>query len=380
MESRVVHLVALDRPEEVGDTQVRLLGLAGEPEPRDLRAPLLIRPDHQFIAVAIGREVAVDHLRHEEVVGAHLGQLAFEDEANPLLELTIVLVELGAELPLVAEQRREVEERDYVVDGDPLDHPAPEEGRLEDLVVGHHFGGPPWCGRRFEGVEPGRPRGLRKRGGLSGHDAGHGVEPGERVLAVVQGAGIAAAKVGLDVIAGQRRAPKEDGRVPQPPSRQLVQVVLHDQRALHEQTAHPDGVRLVLLVGADQLGDPDLDAQVVDGVAVVPEDDVDQVLADVVDVPGHRGDDDRPPVGGVGPLHQRLEMRHGLLHRLGRLEHEGQLHLAAGEQLPHDLHPREQVVVDDVEGLPAFGQSQVEVLDHVGLVSVDDAAGQTLPE
>ena len=84
----------------------------------------------------------------------------------------------------------------------------------------------------------------------------------------------------------------------------------------------------------------DLDAEVVHLVAVVGEDDVDQVLADVVDVALDRGQHDAALAALVGLLHVRLEVGDRRLHGLGRLQHERQLHLARGEELAHDLHAR----------------------------------------
>ena len=55
----------------------------------------------------------------------------------------------------------------------------------------------------------------------------------------------------------------------------------------------------------------------------------------------------RALAAGVGLLHVRLEVGDRGLHRLGRLQHERQLHLAAAEQLADDLHAVEQHVVDD---------------------------------
>ena len=101
----------------------------------------------------------------------------------------------------------------------------------------------------------------------------------------------------------------------------------------------------------------DLDAEVVHLVAVVGEDDVDEVLADVVDVALHRGEHDAALAAGVGLLHVRLEVGDGGLHRLGRLQHERQLHLAGAEQLADDLHAGEQHVVDDGERRDAVGHA-----------------------
>ena len=61
---------------------------------------------------------------------------------------------------------------------------------------------------------------------------------------------------------------------------------------LHEQAAHADRVGLDLDRLVDHLGDRDLDAEVVHLVAVVGEDDVDEVLADVVHVALHGGEHD----------------------------------------------------------------------------------------
>ena len=119
---------------------------------------------------------------------------------------------------------------------------------------------------------------------------------------------------------------------------------------LDQQPAHAEGVGPVLLGGGDHLGDAHLDAEVDHLVAVVGEDDVDQVLADVVDVALDRGQHDRALAALVGLLHVGLEVGDGRLHGLGRLEHEGQLHLAGGEEVAHRLHPGQQEVVDDGQG------------------------------
>ena len=126
----------------------------------------------------------------------------------------------------------------------------------------------------------------------------------------------------------------------------------------------------------DHLVDADLDPEVDHLVAVVGQDDVDQVLPDVVDVALDRGQHDGALAALVRLLHVRLEEGHRRLHRLGRLQHEGQLHLARGEALADDLHARQQDVVDDGEGPDA----RLERLGQVALepvaVAVDDALGQ----
>src|SRR5260370_600922 len=98
-------------------------------------------------------------------------------------------------------------------------------------------------------------------------------------------------------------------------------------------------------------GDRLLDAEIDDLVAVISEDDVDEVLADVVDVAAHRRQHYRPFLLTFDALHERLEIADRRLHRLGRLQHEGQLHLAGAEELADDFHAVEQEAVDDIERL-----------------------------
>ena len=83
-------------------------------------------------------------------------------------------------------------------------------------------------------------------------------------------------------------------------------------------------------------------------------------------------------VCAVDLLHVRLEVGDGRLHRLGRLQHERQLHLARAEQLADDLHAVEQDVVDDVERGDAGGQRLVEVGGEPVAVAVDDAVLEPL--
>src|SRR5205807_1547345 len=70
----------------------------------------------------------------------------------------------------------------------------------------------------------------------------------------------------------------------------------HLLRGLDQQPREPDQVRAVLAVGLDEVLGRHLDAQVDDAEAVVAEDDLDQVLADVVHVALDGGEHDRPLV------------------------------------------------------------------------------------
>jgi hypothetical protein len=130
-----------------------------------------------------------------------------------------------------------------------------------------------------------------------------------------------------------------------------MDVLFHDVDALDEQAREADRVGLVLPEGFNDGADRLLDADVEDLVAVVGQDDVNQVLADVVHVALDGGEHDLALLLALHSLHEGFELRHGHLHDLGALEHERQLHLARAEQFADGLHALEQVVVDDASGL-----------------------------
>jgi hypothetical protein len=114
-----------------------------------------------------------------------------------------------------------------------------------------------------------------------------------------------------------------------------------------------------------------LDAEVVNGVAVVGQDDVDEVFADVVHVALDGGQHDFALGLALDFFHVRLEMSHRRLHRLGALQHERQLHLPGAEQIADDFHPFQQNVVDDLQRL-VFLHRLIEMFDQIALLAVDD--------
>ena len=121
-----------------------------------------------------------------------------------------------------------------------------------------------------------------------------------------------------------------------------------------------------------------LDAEVQDLVAVVRQDDVDEVLADVVNVAfdgreHHRALRRRAAL----LLHERLEKTHRGFHRFGGLQHERQLHLAAAEEIADDFHAVEKDVVDDVER-GVFLETSSQLVFESDLLAVDDVVLQPL--
>ena len=122
-----------------------------------------------------------------------------------------------------------------------------------------------------------------------------------------------------------------------------------------------------------------LDAQIHDPVAVVAENNLDQVLADVVDVALDRRENNLALGRALGFLHVRLEMRDRRLHRLGRLQNLGDDHLVGVEQAADLVHALHQRAVDDFERA-ARGQSLVEVIDQAVFRAFENITRQATVE
>ena len=244
-----------------------------------------------------------------------------------------------------------------VLGGDPAGLGDPSGS----FVPGLAFGGLGLLGRVQRRVEA----------TLAGHHPVHQVQALERVPGVPHVAVEDSGEVVLDIGPGERRAAEQDRvALGYPPGVHLLQVLLHHHGRLDQQPGHPDGVGVGLLGrGEDRrhrLLDPDVD----DLIAVVGQDDVHEVLADVVHVALDRGQHDRALALGVGLLHVRLEVRDRGLHHLRRGEHERQLHGARPEQLADRLHAGQQRVVDDLQraaglqGLVEIGLQPVALAVH----------------
>ena len=159
----------------------------------------------------------------------------------------------------------------------------------------------------------------------------------------------------------------------------LVEVFLHHRHRFHQQPAHADcvGARAAPRVedGLQRL----LDADVVDLEAIVREDDVNEILADVVHIASDGGKHDARLLrrARFGLLHVRLKKRDGLFHHCGRLQHERQLHLTRAEQFADGLHTAEKMIVDDRQrriGLHRLGETLVEVAQ----LAINDVLRKTL--
>jgi hypothetical protein len=129
------------------------------------------------------------------------------------------------------------------------------------------------------------------------------------------------------------------------------QVVFHESGGFHQQTAHGDAVGIVFAIGLNDIFHRLFDAQIHHLVAVVGQDDVHQVFANVVNIALDGGDHEGALTGTIAVFlfHKGFQVGDSSFHGLGRLQHKGQLHLARTKQFPHHLHAVEQKGVDDVE-------------------------------
>ena len=122
--------------------------------------------------------------------------------------------------------------------------------------------------------------------------------------------------------------------------------------------------------------------EVDDLVAVAPQHDGHDVLADVVHVPLHGGQHHLALGRGAGPpreplaLHERLQVGDRLLHDPRALDHLREEHLAGPEEVADHLHAVHQRPLDDVEGP---GQGLPRLL-RVGLDVVGDAVHEGVRE
>ena len=116
-----------------------------------------------------------------------------------------------------------------------------------------------------------------------------------------------------------------------------------------------------------------------DLVVVAAEHDRHDVLADVVHVALHRGEQDlaaRLAGGGLFGLHEGQQVRHRLLHGARALHHLGQEHLARAEEIADHAHAGHERPLDDVDGLAQLQPGLFHVRDD----EVGDAVDQGVRE
>ena len=94
----------------------------------------------------------------------------------------------------------------------------------------------------------------------------------------------------------------------------------------------------MLFCRRDDVVDGLLDTDVHNVIAVVGQDDVDEVLADVMHVAAHGREHNLALARRLTLLHVWFEKRNRGLHHLRRLQDERELHFTLAEALTHDLH------------------------------------------
>ena len=130
-----------------------------------------------------------------------------------------------------------------------------------------------------------------------------------------------------------------------------VEILLHERSGFDQQTAHRNTVGFVLLVGFDNAIDGLLDAQVNNAIAVVGQNNIHQVFANVVNIPFDSRDDENAfCLPGVFIFHEGFQEGDSSFHRFGGLQYKGELHLTRAEEFAHDFHPVQQERIDDIEG------------------------------
>jgi len=208
----------------------------------------------------------------------------------------------------------------------------------------------------------------------AGGDIVHDFEAFEGVFAIEEGSFVEIAEVFFDVFAREGSAAEDDGEV-EAETVEFDEVIAHDEGGFDEEAGEADGIGTDFFDLVDDILDGLLDADVVDGEAVVGEDDVDEVFADVVNVSLDGGEDELAAGLAIDFFHVFFEVGDGGLHDFGGLEDEGELHLAGSEKFADGFHAGEKVVIDDREG-GIFLAGFLEVFDEFLFITIDDVAGE----
>src|SRR4029077_33055 len=145
--------------------------------------------------------------------------------------------------------------------------------------------------------------------------------------------------------------------------RQLKPLTLHLARHVHhlverrrDQAAESDHVRLLRLGAFEDLFAWDHYAHVDHFIVIAGKYDPDDVLANVVNVPLDRRENNlslrldhlaRCSHRNFLGFHERSEVRHGLLHHTRRLDHLRQEHFAGSEKITHHAHTGHEWAFDN---------------------------------
>ena len=207
----------------------------------------------------------------------------------------------------------------------------------------------------------------------------HQAQAGHGVLGVADGGGVLRRDFQAREFFGKRRAAYEQRNV----NAGFAQIGGGDDhllRAFYQQAGKADGVGLMFAMGANQFLGRNFDAEVDHVVAVIFQNDLDEIFADVVDVALHRGEHYFGALFGVGFLHELFEMADGGFHGFGGLQNFGDDQLVVVEQPADFGHSGHQRAVDDVERRVAFGAFAIEIVNQAVFGAFENVIREALVE
>ncbi len=161
---------------------------------------------------------------------------------------------------------------------------------------------------------------------------------------------------------------------------ECVDVRLEHRHRRREESGEADDVGLVLLDRLDELLGSDVDAEVVDGEPGALEHDVDEVLADVVDVALDGAHDVGADLLRAGLGEERTEDVECALHRARRDEHLGNEEVAALEACADLLERRDERVVQHRLGLHVVLEAGVDEVLDLGSVADERVVEEALED
>src|SRR5450432_2536368 len=172
----------------------------------------------------------------------------------------------------------------------------------------------------------------------------------ERVIGIKDRIGIFAPQIVFNILASQRCTAADYWKLQLLPL-QVLNDVLHFQRGFDQQPAQADSVGVVLLRGFNDRVTRLLDAEIDHPISIVGKNNVNQVLANVVDVALYRGNHYRALLRIASLLlHFRLKISDRLFHYARGVEHRRQLHLARTKKIADRLHTIKQIGIDELKG------------------------------
>ncbi len=176
-------------------------------------------------------------------------------------------------------------------------------------------------------------------------------------------------------------APPTSSGTRMPASRKSAAVVTICCALFTSRPERPIASGLMLAVRADQIFGRHFDAQIDHVVAVVLQNDLDEIFADVVHVALHRGQNHLRALLHVSAFSMNcFEVADGGLHRFGGLQHFGDDQFVVVEEPADFGHAGHQRAVDDVERRGAFGELAVQIVDQAVFRAFENVVREALIE